>query len=878
MPSSCSVSRILLSSLALVQAMDLAGYVRTDVGSIAGGNTFPGVSRPLGMVKLGPDLYNGRDSYSGYQPDGNFMGFSMLHESGTGGAPKYGVVAQMPVLGEIDNPLKDITQRRGANDVTEVGYYKSTLENEIEVELSAATRAGFYQYTFPEGKGDAGIVVDVSHVLKSYRGQGLEQHYLGGEIEIREGEDDHLSYHGFGKYDNGWNKAPEWTVYFCGYFDKPATYKTFLGRYPDGEELEIYEQKDKVNFSHNRLGAVFTFTETDVRSRVGVSFISIDQACSNVNREIPKNTTLSKLRNDTREEWEKKVLSKVTTTETEPELLSRLYSALYFMNLLPQNKTGENPLWNSGEPYYDDIFTFWDTFRCTTSLFHILQPDAYEEFIRSWIDIWRHEGFMSDARSSFWNGAVQGGSNVDNVFADAYVKGVRGKINWEDAYQAMKTNAEVVPPLGSDNRDNGGSAKEGRGALPDWLVHGYITTKFSRSVSRAVEYSTNDFALYQVALGLGYQDDANKYLERSRNWRNHWNTDMEALGIKGFLGPRDESGNFIDQNPLSCGGCYWGDHYYQGLPWEYTFNAHHDLATLVDWSGGTGAFVDRLELTFKADLVDGNGQFGHTIFNPGNEPSFGTPYLYNFAGRQDISVARSRYIATSYYHPTPDGLPGNSDAGAMESWLLWNMIGLYPLTGQTTFLIGSPWLKDLTIDLGGGAKLEVTAEAASKEAIYVQSLKVNGKNWDKAWVSWSDVFRNGGKLEFVLSTEPVDWATGDPPPSPASGENARVPQRPGSPERKRSLTTGDFVAGVVIVSAVTTSALFIGMVGYTRINKSAGDTAHETTGCRRARWWSLRTSFDDASDALESVHPYYDSESDLENLRDGSEHRAEGGR
>ena len=94
---------------------------------------------------------------------------------------------------------------------------------------------------------------------------------------------------------------------------------------------------------------------------------------------------------------------------------------------------------------------------------------------------------MSDARSSFWNGAVQGGSNVDNVFADAYVKGVRGKINWEDAYQAMKTNAEVVPPLGSDNRDNGGSAKEGRGALPDWLVHGYITTKFSRSVSRAVE-------------------------------------------------------------------------------------------------------------------------------------------------------------------------------------------------------------------------------------------------------------------------------------------------------------------------------------------------------------------------------------------------------
>lgn len=172
-------------------------------GSIGGGNTFPGVTRPLGMIKLGPDLYNGRDSYSGYQPDGNFIGFSMLHESGTGGAPKYGVVAQMPVVGEIPNPLADISQSRGADDVTEVGYYRSTTQNGIEIELGAASRAGFYQYTFPEGQGDPAIVVDVSHVLKSYRGMGLEQHYLGGGISVhKEGEQGHLSYRGYGRYDN----------------------------------------------------------------------------------------------------------------------------------------------------------------------------------------------------------------------------------------------------------------------------------------------------------------------------------------------------------------------------------------------------------------------------------------------------------------------------------------------------------------------------------------------------------------------------------------------------------------------------------------------------------------------------------------------------
>lgn len=167
---------------------------------------------------------------------------------------------------------------------------------------------------------------------------------------------------------------------------------------------------------------------------------------------------------------------------------------------------------------------------------------------------------MPDARSSFWNGATQGGSNCDNVLADAYVKGVRGEINWEDGYQAMVTDAEVTPPNNNDPRDPSGSTAEGRGALPDWLEYGYITPTFGRSVSRAVEYSVNDFALVQVGSGLGYSDDADKYLDRSRNWRNHWNPEAESLGFYGFVVPRRANGSFIAQDPLSCGGCYWSDY------------------------------------------------------------------------------------------------------------------------------------------------------------------------------------------------------------------------------------------------------------------------------------------------------------------------------
>lgn len=154
------------------------------------------------MIKLGPDLENGVDAYSGYLPDGHFIGFSMLHESGTGGAPKYGVVNQMPVVGVIDNPLSQNTDTRTQPDETEVGYYKSYLGSGVVVELGASERAGLYQYTFPggNGSGQANVIVDVSHVLPSYRGQGLGQNYLGGKIEVVDGDDFH--YEGYGYYDN----------------------------------------------------------------------------------------------------------------------------------------------------------------------------------------------------------------------------------------------------------------------------------------------------------------------------------------------------------------------------------------------------------------------------------------------------------------------------------------------------------------------------------------------------------------------------------------------------------------------------------------------------------------------------------------------------
>jgi predicted alpha-1,2-mannosidase len=552
-----TILHILLPALSLASAQpgdttNYSQYTNTFLGSTGGGNGFPGVlAAPFAMVKLGPDVRSGtQDAYSGYLPDGQIFGFSMMHEHGTGGAPKYGVVSQMPAIGDLVNPLLDLGKNRTIPDVAEVGYYQSELQGGITVQLSASERAGFYQYTFPE-QAQKAVVVDVSHVLPSFRGFGWGQEYSGGSFELTPD-----GYTGHGIYNNGWNLSPDWTIFFCGHFDQPvASRQTFTG---NGTTLYSYGNSSSTSGT-DRQGGVFTFNSTTVTSRVGISFISTKQACSNVNTQVPIGTNLSTLVSKSQDRWAQDVFSKVKTSETNSTILTQLYSYLYGMHLIPSNRTGENSLWNSTEPSYDDFFTLWDLFRCSTPLWQVLQPKPYEEIIRSLVDIWRHEGFLPDARSSQFTGRTQGGSNAENVLADAYVKGVRGSVNWQDAFEAMRTDAEVVPPNNNDPIAPDSSTKQGRGALPDWLSLGYITPRFSRAVSRAVEYAGNDFGLYQVASGLGKEKEAHEYLNRSRNWRNHWNPEQESLGFTGFVVPKYENGSFEEPyDPLQCGGCYWG--------------------------------------------------------------------------------------------------------------------------------------------------------------------------------------------------------------------------------------------------------------------------------------------------------------------------------
>ena len=166
------------------------------------------------------------------------------------------------------------------------------------------------------------------------------------------------------------------------------------------------------------------------------------------------------------------------------------------------------------------------------------------------------------------------------------------------------------------------STKEGRGALPDWKTYGFITPSYARAVSRAVEYAYNDFSLYQVASGLNRSEDAAKYLNRSRNWRNHWNPAATSLGYKGFVVPRDAEKGFQSIDILSSG--YWHDACYEASAWAYSFMDVHDAAHMIELMGGEESFEARLNTTFEEGADGSSGSF---IFDPTNEPyAFPSPF------------------------------------------------------------------------------------------------------------------------------------------------------------------------------------------------------------------------------------------------------------
>lgn len=709
-------------------AKNYTQYVDPRIGSEGLGRTFPGPSMPYGMVKPGPDGVSMPNA--GWAPMPELIkGFSQTHVSGTGGGQKYGNILIQPFLeegkgltpmsGVLGNdgtrnqvsllmPNRSIAsmpvcpQKRIREEIS-LGYYSCTYENGIQTEVTASERCALYRFSFHQVGGKINDTLYINKVklallidVASFLGMDTipykreTQQYVNSHIERLNAQ----VLRGWSTVRGGWNNGGPYTVCFYLQSDVPF----------DGVTIQ------------DSLYAIAHLSDIHANVKVGISFVSMEKAQQNVCPE-----TFDGQLSNLRKAWNEK-LSKIEITGTDKQK-RMFYTGIYHTMLMPMDKSGENPHF-SATPYYDDYYAIWDTYRTSMPLLTLIDEDRQRDMVNSLLNIYGHDGYMPDARSGNWNGRTQGGSNAEIVIADAFAKGMKG-INYELALQAMIKDAEV-PPMDVDSdslldsalRESLAAEKHGRGGLKEYNSLGYIPYSIDRAGNRTVEYSYDDWCIAQVAKGLHHPDLYEKYLKRSGNWRNLWRSDYEWQGMRGFIMPRDAAGRWLDSVPWGKSKVYhplipyrpdtkvapwylpwWSTFFYEALSAEYSLSIPHDVPGLIEACGGKDAFIKRLD-TF----------FANKHYNVANEPSFLTPYLYHWVGRPDLSVERINQIVHDNYDDTPNGLPGNDDSGAMSSWLVFNMMGIYPVAGQNLYLIGSPMIPSYTIHLPNGKKLKVVAK------------------------------------------------------------------------------------------------------------------------------------------------------------------------
>jgi len=364
---------------------------------------------------------------------------------------------------------------------------------------------------------------------------------------------------------------------------------------------------------------------------------------------------------------------------------------------------------------------------------------------------------MPDARSGNHSGRTQGGSNCDMVIAEAYLKGLDG-IDFKKGYEAMIKNAEIPP---GDNQQ-----KEGRGGINEYIQLGYVPAEYepkmtdpdlhipklyTRAGTRTVEYAANDWAIALVAKELGKTEDYLKYKKRASNWANLWNNNIESEGVSGFIWPKTKNGRWVEDFSVNKGGS-WGNFFYEANSWEYSFYVPQDVKSLIDSCGGNDKFTNRLDTFFR-----------NKHFNVDNEPSFFTPCLYTYAGRQDKTNLTIRNIIKEDYSAKQNRIPGNDDAGSMSAWVIFNLMGFFPNAGQDVYIITSPHFKQLSIDLGDEKVLEITAHNLTEQNIYIKNVLLNGKPLNRAWFRHHEI-KDGGKLEYFMDSRPNNsWERKLPP-------------------------------------------------------------------------------------------------------------------
>jgi len=757
-------------------AQGLQRYVDTRVGTSASvtqtagrfgsgteeyAHTLPAVLAPFGMNFWTPQTQ--ATEQKGVCPylykHERLQGFRCSHWIVGGCTQDYGSFTLLPVDGHVLDVLRpgagycaDSLSSRFAHEkeVATPSYYRACLDDyRVTAEMMATERAGMFRFTFacPDS---AYMVVTVN----SDEGEG----------EIFADEDGRIS----GKNPahriyQGWGRPTGHAGYFVV------------------ESNVAYEQVWRMD--RHTVVVKFQPTDSPVLVRAACSFTSYAGALKNLVSEID-HWDFDRVREELSAVWERK-LSQVVVETADEDAKAKFYGALYRTSFLPRkvnDADGTYPKFADGEPvndnhltdfhlqlsqfdYYDD-FSMWDTYRAQHPLLTLLEPQRSGEMMQSLVRKYEQGGWLPIFPC--WNSytAAMIGDHCTAAIADAYVKGVRN-FDILTAYRAMRRNA-FEEPATYEEYANG----MGRRALASYMKYGYIPLEDSvkeafhqqEQTSRTMEYAYDDYALAQVARAMidnphlkdteidrrALSADYRALMARSKNYRHvidpatGWASGRHADGR--FVTPADtqyikEPEKHPEAHALL--PTVFSTFITEGTPVHYTWYVPHDVPGLIKVMGGRHSFEAKLDSMFG----------GGALYWHGNEPCHQIAYLYDFIGRPEKTARAVRHIMETEYLNVPGGLSGNDDAGQMSAWYVFSALGFYPVCPSTPYYyIGSPTFLRAVIRLESGRTFTVLAHGASRENIYVKSIKLNGRRYNRNYISHADIL-GGGVMELEMSSE-----------------------------------------------------------------------------------------------------------------------------
>ena len=728
-----------------VEVPNLTQFVDPLIGSGDHGHVFVGASVPYGMVQLGPtNIRTGWDWVSGYHyTDSTIFGFSHTHLSGTGIGDLLDILV-MPVTGNPklakgEDTATDAKQEVGYGtgmyslfnrdtEVTKAGYYAVHLDRyDINAELTTTERVGLHRYTFPKAT-DAAIVFNLADALNWDK-------TIEGYI-IQESENSISGY----RYSKGW--ANDQKLFFTAEFSKPMKgLELYDGEtLVDGKELTATKIYTKVLFD--------TEDKEQILVKVALSPVSIENAKLNMNAELT-NWDFDTIAKEADTKWNNELQSAVIESK-DPSVLRNFYTAHYHTMIAPSLFSDVNNDYrgadgqvhtNSTSNTYT-TFSLWDTYRAAHPLMNLIHQEKVADMVNTMLNIYKEQGKLPVWHLVGNETDCMVGNPGIPVVADAYLRGFEG-FDKDLAYEALKNSALC------DDR-----------ALDLYKEYGYIPfdTKAGEveSVAMGLEYALADWAVAQVAKERGNQEDYEYFLNRSNSFTKYFDPStnfMRGVDTKGKFRP-------TELNPYH--SRHREDDYTEGNAWHYKWLVPQNVNGLVDLLGGEEAFIQQLDtlFTLEGDMgedasPDISGLIGQYV--QGNEPSHHVLYLYPYVGQQWKTAERVRQVLTTLYFDAPAGLSGNEDCGQMSAWYMLSALGFYQLEpAGGRYIFGSPIVDKATLKVGNGKIFTIVANNNSPKNIYIQSVKLNGKDYTKSYINHTDI-TNGGELIFEMGSKPSEF-------------------------------------------------------------------------------------------------------------------------